>query len=327
MTATFFNLPQEEQIKGIEAFSSEILSRYAIDVHSAVSINYEYNATLKVQTTDGQLFALRVNINSPRTPENLAAEIAWVNFLARDGRVNVPHPIANKEGSFHTSIFHEPSQRTLHSVLYSWLDGEEVGDEPTTEQLRALGAAMATLHKSSENFELPEGAKLPSLSDPMWETEDYLLGEKSVLDPKTKALIARALDAIASETKQMFATQRQQIIHADLHGWNVMWNDGKLSVLDFDDCGIGLPLQDLATAIYYLDTPEQEAALKEGYASVAPLPAHSQSDLDVLLLQRRIILLSYLYETSNIAEIRAMIPEYLIESIRRIEKYLVTHSR
>jgi hypothetical protein len=39
MTATFFNLPQEEQIKGIEEFSSEILSRYAIDVHSAVSIN------------------------------------------------------------------------------------------------------------------------------------------------------------------------------------------------------------------------------------------------------------------------------------------------
>jgi Ser/Thr protein kinase RdoA (MazF antagonist) len=105
-----------------------------------------------------------------------------------------------------------------------------------------------------------------------------------------------------------------------------MWNDGELSVLDFDDCGIGLPLQDLASAIYYLDTPEQDAALKEGYASVAALPAHSQSDLDMLLLQRRIILLNYLYETSN-AEHRALIPEYLIESIRRIEKYLVTHSR
>lgn len=326
VTTTFFNLPEDEQIKGIEAFSSEILSRYAIDVQSVASINFEYNATLKVQTTDGQLFALRVNINSPRTPDNLAAEIAWVNFLARDGRVNVPHPIANKQGDFHTSIFHEPSQRTLHCVLYSWLDGEEVGDEPSTEQLRALGAAMATLHKSSENFELPAGAKLPLLSDPMWETEDYLLGEKSVLDPQAKALIARGLDAIASETKRLFASQKPQIIHADLHGWNVMWSDGKLSVLDFDDCGIGLPLQDLATAIYYLDTPEQEAALREGYESVAPLPELSQSDLDMLLLQRRIILLNYLYETSN-AEHRAMIPEYLVESIRRIEKYLVNNSR
>lgn len=326
MTASFFNLPKEEQIKGIEAFSSEILSRYAIDVQSTVSINFEYNATLKVQTTDGQLFALRVNINSPRAPENLAAETAWVNFLARDGRVKVPHPIANKEGDFHTSIFHEPSQRTLHCVLYSWLDGEEVGDEPSAEQLRALGVAMATLHKSSEIFELPTGAKLPLLSDPMWETEDYLLGEKSVLDPQAKALIARGLDAIASETQRMFASQKPQIIHADLHGWNVMWNDGELSVLDFDDCGIGLPLQDLATAIYYLDIPEQDAALKEGYSSVAPLPTHSQSDLDMLLLQRRIILLNYLYETSN-AEHRALIPEYLTESLRRIEKYLATNAR
>jgi Ser/Thr protein kinase RdoA (MazF antagonist) len=185
---------------------------------------------------------------------------------------------------------------------------------------------MATLHKSSENFELPAGAKLPLLSDPMWETEDYLLGEKSVLDPQAKALIARGLDAIASETKRLFASQKPQIIHADLHGWNVMWSDGKLSVLDFDDCGIGLPLQDLATAIYYLDTPEQEAALREGYESVAPLPEFSQSDLDMLLLQRRIILLNYLYETSN-AEHRAMIPEYLVESIRRIEKYLADNSR
>ena len=326
VTTTFFNLPEDEQIEGIEAFSSEILSRYAIDVQSVASINYEYNATLKVQTTDGQLFALRVNINSPRTPDNLAAEIAWVNFLARDGRVNVPNPIANKQGDFHTSIFHEPSQRTLHCVLYSWLDGEEVGDQPSSEQLRALGAAMATLHKSSENFELPTGAKLPLLSDPMWETEDYLLGEKSVLDPQAKALISRAIDAIASETKRLFASQKPQIIHADLHGWNVMCRDGILSVLDFDDCGIGLPLQDLATAIYYLDTPEQDAALKEGYESVAPLPEFSQSDLDMLLLQRRIILLNYLYETSN-AEHRTLIPEYLIESIRRIEKYLADNSR
>jgi Ser/Thr protein kinase RdoA (MazF antagonist) len=155
-------------IKELESFSRQILSHYPIEVKSAVSINYEYNATLKVETTDGQLFALRINTNSPRTPENLSAEIAWVNFLANDGRVNVPHPIGNREGQFHTSIFHQPSQRTLHCVLYSWLDGEELGDEPSVEQLMALGAAMATMHLSSRNFELPQGSNLPSFLDPMW---------------------------------------------------------------------------------------------------------------------------------------------------------------
>jgi Ser/Thr protein kinase RdoA (MazF antagonist) len=267
------------------------------------------------------MFALRININSPRTPENLKAEIAWVRSLAQDSRVLVPVPIANNDGIFYTSIFHEASQRTLHCVLYSWLSGAELGDEPTAEQLHALGAAMATMHLASKDFSCPAGSTLPSFNDPLWETEDFLLSEKSVLDSPMRDVISQAMDVIRSETQRLFSESKPQIIHADLHGWNVMWDNGTLAVFDFDDCGFGLPLQDLATAIYYLDTPEQDAALKEGYASVAPLPEYTQRDLDMLLLQRRIILLNYLYETTN-AEHRSMLPEYLEETLRRVEKFL-----
>jgi hypothetical protein len=81
VNSAFFDQPEDVVIKELEAFSLQILSQYPIEVKSAVSINYEYNATLKVETTDGQLFALRINTNSPRTPENLRAEIAFVRFL------------------------------------------------------------------------------------------------------------------------------------------------------------------------------------------------------------------------------------------------------
>jgi Ser/Thr protein kinase RdoA (MazF antagonist) len=126
MNTTFFDQPQDLVIKHLEAFSLQIMSHYPIEVKSAISINYEYNATLKVETTDGQLFALRINTNSPRTPENLKAEIAFVRFLAEDGRVKVPHPIENREGNFYTSILHEASGRMFHCVLYSWILGEEL---------------------------------------------------------------------------------------------------------------------------------------------------------------------------------------------------------
>jgi Ser/Thr protein kinase RdoA (MazF antagonist) len=318
---SFFDLSQDAQINELEHFAHDILKHYPIEVASAVSINYEYNATLKVEATNGQLFALRININSPRTPENLKAEIAWVRSLAQDARVLVPGPIANNDGSFYTSIYHEASQRTLHCVLYSWLSGAELGDEPTAEQLHALGAAMATMHLASKDFSCPAGSTLPSFNDPLWETEDFLLSEKSVLDSPMRDVISQAMDVIRSETQRLFSESKPQIIHADLHGWNVMWDNGTLAVFDFDDCGFGLPLQDLATAIYYLDTPEQDAALKEGYASVAPLPEYTQRDLDMLLLQRRIILLNYLYETTN-TEHRSMLPEYLEETLRRVEKFL-----
>lgn len=317
----FSDLPRDVQIKELELFARVILESYPVDVLKVKSINFEYNATMKVSAKNGVSYALRININSPRTIENVKAEIAWVRFLAEDGKVHVPVPIKNCEGEFYTTIFHVPSQRTLNCVLYSWLDGEELGDEPSVDQLKKLGAAMATLHLSSENFELPQDAKLPSFLDPLWETEDLLLGNRSVLDSASRDLISQALNEIRSETQRLFKANKSQIIHADLHGWNLMWNDGIVSVFDFDDSGIGLPLQDLATAIYYLDTPEQDEALKEGYSSVAPLPQYSIREMETLLLQRRIILLNYLYETSNV-EHRAMIPDYQIETLRRIRVFL-----
>ena len=321
MNAAFFDQPEELVIKELEAFSHQILSRYPIEVKSAVSINYEYNATLKVEATDGRLFALRINTNSPRTPENLRAEIAFVRFLAEDGRVKVPHPIENTEGDFYTSILHDASGRVFHCVLYSWILGEELEDEPTDEQLKALGAAMATMHLVAQGFNLPNGSVLPTFDDPLWWTEDFLLSEKSVLDAEAKELITRALSAIKSGVAKFYADATPMLIHADMHGGNVLWHEGSLSVIDFDDCGLGLPIQDFATALYYLDTPEQDAAFKEGYKSIAPIPECSEKEMKMFFLQRRIVLLNYLYETSNL-EHKSMIPEYQEETLRRIRKFL-----
>ena len=321
-SGTFFNLSQEDQIRELELFARVILERYPVDFLDVKSINYEYNATMKVSAKDGSTYALRINTNSPRTTENLRAEIAFVRYLAEDGRVKVPHPIENCEGNFYTSILHEASGRMFHCVLYSWILGEELEDEPADVQLNALGAAMATMHVAAKGFNLPEGSSLPTFDDPLWWTEDFLLSEKSVLDAEAKDLISRALSAIKSGVAKFYANGTPMLIHADMHGGNVLWYEDSLSVIDFDDCGFGFPLQDLATALYYLDTPEQDAAFKKGYASIAPVPECSEKEMKMLFLQRRIVLLNYLYETSNL-EHRTMIPEYQEETLRRIKNFLV----
>jgi Ser/Thr protein kinase RdoA (MazF antagonist) len=306
---------------GLIDVANTALEFYALSVTDVSLINNDYNATFKIETNDGDKYALRVNINSPRNVANLKAEVAWANFLANDARVKVPHPISSAKDEYFCTFQHGDQGVEFKSVLYSWLDGEELGDEPTAEQLRSLGAAMATLHVSSKDFELPADAALPDYKDPMWETEDFLLSSKSVLDPDAKSLIAQALEVIKSEIDSLYREHEQQIIHADLHGWNVMWHNGEIAVFDFDDCGFGLPVQDLATAIYYLDTPEQDAALKEGYESVAELPRYTESQMQMFMIQRRIILLNFLFESSN-DEHRAMLPAYLEESLRRITKFL-----
>jgi Ser/Thr protein kinase RdoA (MazF antagonist) len=100
-----------------------------------------------------------------------------------------------------------------------------------------------------------------------------------------------------------------------------MWHEGRLSVFDFDDCGFGLEVQDLAVAMYYLDTPEQDAALLAGYKSVKALPDYSDDQMKALLVQRRLMLLNYLFETKN-QEHREMLPAYLAKSLERVSTFL-----
>jgi Ser/Thr protein kinase RdoA (MazF antagonist) len=301
--------------------AEKALKLYPFEVKEVSLINNEYNATFRVESNDGQLFALRININSPRTPQNLKAEVSWVNHLYSDGRVKVAKPIPSNQGDLFASVQDVRSVRDLHCVLYSWLPGSELEDEPELVQIKALGAAMAQMHVVARDFQLPANSNLPSLDHVMWWTEDFLLSEKSVLDQESKDLVAQTLHVIDAHIKSLYVGAAPIVIHADLHGGNVLWDMDSLSVLDFDDSGIGLPVQDLATAIYYLDTPEQDAALRAGYSNVAPLPEMSERDLEVFLIQRRVILLNYLYETTN-EEHRAMIPEYLEESLRRMVKFL-----
>ena len=321
VSVNFFELPESKQISELTIFASTVLEAYEFPIKSIESINYEYNATFKVTTADSTTYALRININSPRSAENIRAEVAWVKFLENKDGILTPRPIANRSGNYVTTVAHPHSGRELNCILYSWLDGEEVGDEPTLEQLYALGQAMARMHTSSKVFVLPSDAALPSFQDPFWETEDFLLSDKSKLDSQEKVLIDAAFKKIIAGTDALYSQNTAQVIHADLHGWNMKWHNNQLSIFDFDDSGIGLPIQDIATALYYLDTPEQDEAMLNGYTSVKQLPPHTKADLEMLLIHRRLMLLNYLYETNN-QEHQELIPTYLEETLRRLRVFL-----
>jgi len=321
MSNNFFDQDVKIQTDSLTVFAHEILKKYGITDAEVESINFEFNATFSVSTQSGQKYALRLNINSTRTVPNIQAETQWVRDLARIPSINVPTPIASLEDKYLVSAHHADSGQTIYGVMYSWLEGEEIGDEPTLDQLHTVGRAMALLHENSSQFILVDGAELPTFDDFFWGTEDFLFSSKSTLIPKDRQLIEQARDLIMMFTDELYATSEVHIIHADLHGWNLMWHEDQLSIFDFDDCGYGVEAQDIAVALYYLDTPEQDAALLDGYKSIRPLPLYSEKAMRALLLQRRLLLLNYLYETKN-AEHKEMLPAYLEKTIERVSTFL-----
>jgi Ser/Thr protein kinase RdoA (MazF antagonist) len=321
MGSEFFDLPAEDQQNSLTAFATELLKDYGIHGAKVSCINFEFNATFAVESESGAKYALRININSTRTVENMKGEIEWVRHLNRTSGIHTPTPIATVKDNYIVSALHADSGQTLYGLMYSWLEGEELGDEPTLSQLHEVGRAMATLHQESTDFALSADAALPTFNDFFWGTEDFLFSDKSVLSDTDRALIQQAHDLIMQFTNDLYQNSRVHIIHADMHGWNLMWNEDQLSVFDFDDCGYGVEAQDLAVTLYYLDTPEQDEALLNGYKSVRPLPTYSANAMKALLLQRRLLLLNYLFETKN-QEHKEMLPAYLEKSLERVSTFL-----
>ncbi len=321
MGTSFFELPSEDQQRSLIAFASDLLKNYGIHDAKISCINFEFNATFSIETDSGTKYALRININSTRTVENMKGEIEWVRHLNRTSGIHTPTPIATLNDEYIISGFHKDSEQTLHAVMYSWLEGEELGDEPTLEQLHEVGRAIAILHQESHYFSLSSESSLPTFNDFFWGTEDYLFSNKSKLSDTDRASIKEAHDHIMKFTNELYANSPVHIIHADFHGWNLMWNDNRLSIFDFDDCGFGVEAQDLAVVLYYLDTPEQDVAILNGYRSVKPLPQYSDLAMKALLLQRRLLLLNYLFETKN-QEHQEMLPAYLEKSLERVKTFL-----
>lgn len=321
MSDVFDALSVEQQIESLIPAAREVLSTYRLgEVVSINSISHEYNSIFAVATLAGERFALRLNINSPRTLANLNAEVEWLASLAKAGSPKVCVPVANSDGSFISNVWHEPLGRELNAVLFEWIKGDELEEEPSSEALFALGEAMARLHVQALDVSFSPKASLPEFRDFFWGFENHLTRDGGALEGDERAAVAGAIARIDAEVKGIYERDVPRPIHADLHGGNVMWFEGAVTIFDFDDSGIGVPLQDLATALYYLDTEEQEQQLLAGYASVRPVPAYSEHEYKALMLQRRISLLNYLYATSY-PEHRAMIPEYQEETIRRINAF------
>jgi len=104
----------------------------------------------------------------------------------------------------------------------------------------------------------------------------------------------------------------------------VIQTKDKLAIIDFDDAGLGLPIQDLVISNYYIrEDREREKHLKEGYSSLLELPKISDEDYEVLLLGRLIVLIDAVLDMTS-AEIIEFLPKFLVRAQKRFNHFYAT---
>jgi Ser/Thr protein kinase RdoA (MazF antagonist) len=82
------------------------------------------------------------------------------------------------------------------------------------------------------------------------------------------------------------------LVHADLHQENYLFHRGRVRAIDFDDCGYGPFVYDLAVTLSELTGragyPALRAAMLAGYRTVRPLVAEQERLIDTFIALRHL---------------------------------------
>ncbi|MFZ4078410.1 MAG: phosphotransferase enzyme family protein [Microbacteriaceae bacterium] len=321
----YVELSEAEQIAEVEKLVPVVLDGYGIEAVTIENVNHAFNSSFRITSADSAEFAVRINLGTGKSRDEVAAEVQWLEALKREGSVLAPRPVRTVEGDCCSSVHFEPLGVEAIAVLFEWIPGVELGDDASNENLFELGRNMARLHEFAQTLEFADGAYLPSINRTLMNSQDNLRpNQPNEIDDELYGLVLRGLELVDSTYSRLSANARLLPIHADLHPFNVIQTPMAQAIIDFDDAGIGLPVQDLVISTYYLrEDIDREAHLKAGYASLRELPQVSTDDFETLLMGRLLVLINDVL-TMTAADERAFIPTFLERAEKRLKAFFET---
>jgi Ser/Thr protein kinase RdoA (MazF antagonist) len=295
MEQSFERLDRSSQIRLLRSLAMTALAAYDLPIAHLTLLAHRHNTCFRVDTVEGQRYVLRIHRAGTPTVESVSAELAWLAALRRDTTLEVPAPVPTRSGPLLTVAAPDvrPEGTRPHiCVLFRWLDGRRLNARLAPAHLELAGELMARLHDHAARF----GPPLPFARG---RVDGLVEAARRQPDPFAPAIIAACqtlvADALsAEEAEQVTAViERVQaaqqalgqgratfgLIHADLHHHNLLFAPGAVCAIDFDDCGFGPLLYDLAVPLSELQGratyPALRAGLLAGYRRVRPLsPAH-----------------------------------------------------
>lgn len=321
MPIAFADVARRTQLGRLRGAAERALTAYALEGASLRLVLHEFNATYRVDH-DGQRFALRINTNSPHGVAAVQAEAAWVDAIRTDTELLVPEPVRTADGGLSTAVEVDGLDGQRGAVLYRWLDGPDLGEQVSLRRFREVGRAAAILHEHTATWTHPTASARPRLDSVLLDEPDHITGDPRITE-RDGAVLAATRRELERVLAPVFSGPRQ-LIHADLHVWNTKWVQGRVAVLDFDDCGYGSPLQDLAISAYYLsDRAGTVDALLDGYADVRPVPDHTAEQFTALVASRNLLLLNSILPHVT-AGMDDFLPGYLERTVTRLQRWLDT---
>ncbi|MEZ5824285.1 MAG: phosphotransferase [Geminicoccaceae bacterium] len=326
----------DEFVERLRQGARSLVGEWGLSPQTTVELlNISENATFRaVDPRVGQPLVIRVHRPHYHTREEILSELAWIDALRDAGFVNIARPVPLRDGGRIARFALGDDVRDV--VAFEFMPGREPSAEEDLEDgFRKLGAISARLHRQTRSWKRPPGftrktwnfdttvGRTPYWGD--WREGLGLEAEGRAVLERTAAVLERRLAAFGR------GEDRFGLIHADLRLANLLVDDSRIGVIDFDDCGFGWFAFDFAAAISFIETdpsiPKLQAAWIGGYREVEPLDAASEAEMPTFIMLRRLQLTAWIASHRETPTAREMGTAFTDGTIAIAESYLTSPSR
>lgn len=323
----FFRLPYQEQIERMQAAAASALVDWGLGDADLRLIKYRENAVFRVRSGDRR-YALRVHRPGYHTDAALASECTWMKAL-RSAGIQVPAIVPATDGRDFVTRPVDGVAQDVQIDVSRWIEGNQLGSVEDGVEDRAamvdayvqLGELAGRVHNQASDWRPPRGFVRHS-----WDA-DGLAGQNpfwgrfwdvAQASESQRSLLERVREALHQDLQRLPKDSAgYSMIHADLAPENVMVREGVPRLIDFDDCGYGWHLFELATALYFIsDEPyydDARRALIEGYEAVRPVDQGMWPHWQTLMTARATTYVGWIHTRPHTETAEEMGP-WLVES-------------
>lgn len=287
----------------LKPLAERVLSEYPLEGFEVSHLATHSNVMFRVDTERGRQLVLRVGTPHSNTRSNITIEVAWLDALNRETSLDVVSPLKTVNGHLVVDELDQNLGEERPCVLFTWIPGAPMGEGAGPFGYRLLGQMSASLQAHGRSWSAPEVEKARSWDrvfyyDPEFDPvviNDPLYGH--LFETPRRRAIARAAELATTVIDESWSRGMPQIVHGDLHEWNVHLSGSSLHAFDFEDVMWALPAQDVAISLYHTRNSEQKTAIREafkrGYETVLPWPVEDESQLDGFHAARQVMLMNY----------------------------------
>ena len=299
---------RRQQITGLRRVALRALEQYPVIEARVQFVAHGENTTFRIDALDSSsdrpsTFLLRVHRPNRhgRGVDSAAAirsELEWLTAIRAETHLCVPEPVATSTGELVCRAAVDGGESRWCSLL-RWMDGRRRTRSARPIHLHRLGAAMARLHDHADRWSLPEGFVRITWDRATFFGDVMEYGGLPAADvwPLVPARQRQKFDTVAAEVGAAMdglgtGPGAFGLIHADLHLDNALFAGSDVRMIDFDDCGFGFRIYDVAVALWELrhrdDYHAFRDALLEGYTSQRDLPAEQIALVDAFIAAREV---------------------------------------